>query len=208
METNFTERQSLETITGMIEQAKNYHRKGSLASYVFWGWMIAGLAVADFLLLTLVPSIRDNAHAVWALTLPAAVVNIFIQRRVDRQALVRTHINAIIGYIWTGFAISVWLFLAIVFTIAITTKTWFLMITLTPVIMLMLGMAQFATARACRLRSFLTGAIAFWAGAALSAACILSKYVELQFIILALCMILGFVVPAGALDRKASGDVQ
>ena len=80
---------------------------------------------------------------------------------------------------------------------------------ITPIIMLMTGMAEFAMAKACRYKPFIWGAAGFWIGAVL---CVLFTYIlvrngSIQFLILAACMILGFVVPGHKLNKLAKNNV-
>jgi hypothetical protein len=66
------------------------------------------------------------------------------------------------------------------------------------VMMIMLGICEFVMGTIYRYKAWYRVAILFWIGAV---ACAFLA-VDLQFIILAICMILGFVVPGHLLNRK------
>ena len=76
--------------------------------------------------------------------------------------------------------------------------------------MIMVALAQFGVAKACRFKPFLWGAVGFWIGAVV---CVFFTYFVLkngtiQFLVLALCMISGFVIPGYQLNKKAKENVQ
>jgi hypothetical protein len=76
-----------------------------------------------------------------------------------------------------------------------------------PVIILIVGIGEFVTAKACRFRPFMHGAIAMWTGSLASTLAIIlfaNTYgVLVQFVILAVCMIVGFVIPGYKLNKLA-----
>jgi hypothetical protein len=75
-----------------------------------------------------------------------------------------------------------------------------------PIILLFTGIGEFVTAKMCRFRLFLHGAIASWIGSLACALAIIlfdGDGVLVQFIILAACMIIGFVIPGYKLNRLA-----
>jgi peptidoglycan/LPS O-acetylase OafA/YrhL len=214
METKLTEQESLAVINEMISRAQNNIQKGSGSSIVFNGCAVAFVAVANFVLLHLLPeTARNYSFNVWWLMLIANVIDRFMKRKIDRSKIVKTQIDGIISYIWKGFGISVILMLVMIFSMAIFNPyghkyNWIYSALITPTIMIMTGMAEFAMAKACRYKPFLWGAICFWAGVIL---CLLSYILlrrgDLQFLILAACMIVGFVIPGCRLNKKAKDHV-
>jgi hypothetical protein len=140
--------------------------------------------------------------------LPAWVVSFVMERKIDRSAIVKTHIDTIISSVWRAFAIAMAVFLLMIFGLSYSLQEkehFFYMIN--PVIILIVGIGEFVTAKTCRFRPFMHGAIAMWTG---SLACTLSiilfgnSYgVLVQFVILSVCMIIGFVIPGYKLNKLA-----
>ncbi len=206
METKLSHEQSLELITQMIEQSRNNLRRGNAGSMVYYGWTVAAIAIANFALLYLFPGSARVFNIWWAMV-PAFVVGIFLERRIDRSAIVHTQIESFVNSVWRGYAVSCFAFLAVLLSIAVYTGHWHIMTLCTPVILLMVGMAEYATARMCRFRPFLAGAFAFWGGGLLCVPAILLGLEQWMFIILAVCMFAGFIFPGYALNRKAADHV-
>ncbi|MDR1169238.1 MAG: hypothetical protein LBK97_00190, partial [Prevotellaceae bacterium] len=156
---------------------------------------------------------KNMSFAVWFLMIPLAIIEYFLKRKVDRSAIVRTQIDGIITYIWRGFSFSIIALIIILFSMAylnpyMHSHSWVYFMLITPMIMIMTAMAEFGMAKACSYRPFYWGAISFWIGALL---CLLSYIIlkkgDAQFIILAVCMIVGFVIPGYSLNKKAKQNV-
>jgi hypothetical protein len=210
METKFTEQESMEIITEMINRARNNLNR-SVNVMIFWGYLVAATAIANFILLQ-VPGIGYDAYCVWLLMIPGAAVSYFINRRIDRMAAVRTHVDKIISLTWAGFGISVFVFWGIITIFAGLTRNWEALFLISPAILTMLGLGEYVTACACRVKPMKWSAILFWLGAIL---CVLpfrwqnadghfagTLYQGHQQLIMAVCMILGFVVPGHLIQRK------
>jgi len=209
MESKLTETQSLSLISEMIEQARNNFQKGAGTSFIFYGIMVSLTAILNIILLYTLPN-PGQAFWVWLLMCPVSITGQLIDRKVRKQALIRTHIDKIVGATWNGFLVSVVLYLILVFGYAITTKDNGLYYSITPMILVMCGAAEFITAKACRYKPVQTGAFIMWAGALL---CLithisgLGMYGVINFVILAVCMILGFVVPGYKMNKAAQEHV-
>ncbi|MDH6310777.1 MFS family permease [Dysgonomonas sp. PFB1-18] len=206
MEKNFTKQESLNLINEMIAQAKNNIQKGSANTMIFAGYTVAVIAILNFILLEM-GTLAYKAFWIWLLTIPMSVGCFIISRRIDRKSLVRTHVDKIVSTIWITFFYSVVLFLACVFGFALLYNGWMLTVLITPVILIMMGAAQYITAVTSRFRPFRIGAIVFWIGALICIVFPLVTDLNLQFIVLAICMILGFVVPGHILNSKAVKNV-
>jgi len=210
METKFTEQESLAVINEMINRTRNNIQKGSANNMIYNGYAVAFTAVLNFILLRLLPEAdSDWSFMVWWLMVPSAFVSMYIKSRADRSAIVKTQIDDIISTLWRGFSISIIILLSILFSLALAFHTWHYFAVITPIIMIMTALVEFGMAKACRFKPFLWGAIGFWAGALL---CCFFNYfvstrVDVQFLVLALCMILGFVIPGYQLNKKAKENV-
>ncbi|MDR2949386.1 MAG: hypothetical protein LBV71_09275 [Prevotella sp.] len=207
MEKNFTEQDSLRLINEMINQAKNNVQKGSANSMILWGYVTAIVAITNFILLHTLEIPYYSFHIWWIMIL-VGVISTVMTRRSDKEATVRTHIDKIVSSAWNGFSISVVIFLIIIFTTVYLTRSWALTWVITPVILTIMGLAQYVTATACRYKLFYYAAGIFWGGALV---CLISFYIfpraDIQFILLAICMVLGLAIPGHMLNKKATQNV-
>ena len=209
METKLTEQESFAVINEMIIQARNNVQKGSANGLIYNGCAVAFTAILNFILLHLLPKSELNwSFSVWWLMLPSALIWYYIQRRVDRSAIVKTHIDNIVSTLWRGFSISIVVLLSILFSMASVYHTWHYFAVITPIIMIMVALVEYGMAKACRFKPFFWGAVGFWTGALIC--CLFTYFVlkrgDIQFLILALCMILGFVVPGYQLNKLAKEE--
>ncbi|MDR0865755.1 MAG: hypothetical protein LBO74_12610 [Candidatus Symbiothrix sp.] len=208
METKWTEQQSLEVITEMIDRARNNIKKGSGNCMIFWGGLVAFTALLNIALAYLLVYMAKESYLsfyVWLLMIPGILISKWMESKIDRTAIVKTHIDHIISSVWNGFLLSVILFLVIIFTLAFSLQIYCYLYLINPVIMLLVGASEFTTARACRFKPFLHGAIAFWTGAlaCMFALVLFTEGVAVQMVILATCMIIGFVIPGYQINKKA-----
>ncbi|WP_029903483.1 hypothetical protein [Prevotella sp. 10(H)] len=206
MEKKFSEQDSLNLINEMITQAQNNFRKGAGNTSIFCGYFVALTAIFNYILLHTLSEPRQSFW-VWILMIPMMAIVAFINRKKKREAIVTTHIDKIVSNIWKAFAISVIVFILVIFGSACILKTAALTIIITPCILLMMGTAQFVTSVACRFRLYFYGAIIFWTGAILSVATYFTGDSSLQFIILAACVIAGLSIPGHIANRKAKKHV-
>ena len=211
METKFTEQESFAIINEMIDRARNNVQIGSANSMIYNGYAVAGVAIIDFIILLLLPEdSKYLANWVWLLMIPSIFISRYVQSKVDRSAIVKTQIDGIIGSIWKGFAISVAVLLTILFSMSIVYQTWHYYSMITPTIMIMIALAEYGVAKACRFKPFLWGAIGFWTGALV---CVFFSYFAMKsaifhLLILAVCMISGFVIPGYQLNKSSKKHVQ
>jgi hypothetical protein len=209
METKLTESQSLSLIGEMIVQARNNFQKGAGNVFIFSGITVSLVALLNVALLFILSN-PNQSFMVWWLMAPMWFINRILNRKRDRSALVRTHIDSIISTTWYAYCISVVSFLCAVFGYAIAGEDWHICVLITPVLLIMTGMAEFVTARACRFKPLQTGACIMWGGAL----CCLATYVLWRewsgiahFLVLAACMISGFVLPGYKLNKPAKDHV-
>jgi hypothetical protein len=208
MNATFTEQESLAVITEMIDRARCNVQKGSGTFMIYWGAMVAIAALLNVVLVYILAYLSIPANYsfnIWWIMVPAWIGSFMLERKRDKAAIVKSHIDNIISSVWRAFGISNVIFLLMIFGLAYSLQEHsHLFYLINPVILLMTGIGQFVTAKACRFRPFLHGAIAMWAGS--SASIMLFQYensVLIQFIILAACMIIGFVIPGYKLNRLA-----
>ena len=198
MDTNFNHEQSLTLINEMIHRARNNVKKGGTYSMIFWGYCTAVLSIANCVLLHTLNN-TERSFQVWFFMLPACAVSYFIERKVYRKTLIKTHIDKIGGMVWVGFLISFAVFTGVIQTVGHGFEMYQIFMVNIPVIMIMLGMGQFVSACIYRNRIWYAIAAQTWAGAITCA----FFNVDMQFIVFAVCAILGFVVPGHILIYQA-----
>jgi hypothetical protein len=207
METKFSEQESLAVISEMIEQARNNFQKGAGNMMIFWGCSVSFTSLLVFILLNTLEN-PNQAFWAWWIMAVCGVVAHFIERRQERKLLVKTQIDTIINSVWSGYLLFCLLFLAIVFAFGILMHYVNIFVIITPVILSAVGMAEFITAKACRFRWYLFGAITMWAGALLCVVImLLTKSIDYQFVIMAVCMLIGFVLTGILQNKKAEENV-
>ncbi len=106
MEKNFTEQDNLKLINEMITQARDNIRKGSANYMIRAGYSVAGIALLNILLIHILPN-PNMSFWIWALMLPYYIIERILGNRADKQTVVKTHIDKIIGKTWEAFAYSV-----------------------------------------------------------------------------------------------------
>ena len=208
METKFTEQQSLTLISEMITQARNNFQKGRGNSMIFNGCLVALIALAN---IVLIYTLSNPYHSfwIWCLMIPGSFVSAYIRKKVDKASMIKTHIDTIIGYTWVGFGCAVCILLAIILGLGLGRKIYEACLLINPIILTMTGLAEFITAKACKFKPYFYGAIVMWTGAIGCTILFLisNNSVVGQFLILAICMIIGFVVPGYKLNKLAEKHV-
>jgi hypothetical protein len=210
MDTHLTEQQSLDVITEMINRAQNNIEKGSGNYMIFWGLLVAFTALSNIVLASVLEN-PNQSFMIWWLMVPGGIISFLMERKHKREAIVKTHIDYIINAVWKGFMLSAIIFILLVYAVSYSWKTYDYFRMINPVILLLIGVAEFVTAKACRYKPFLYGAISVWTG---TLACMFvmilapdNWLVAAQFVILAVCMIIGFVIPGFQLNKKAKKHV-
>jgi MFS family permease len=198
MERDFNHEESLSLINEMISQARNNVKTGSTYSMMYWGYATAALAIINYVLLHTLSN-PNQSFWIWCFMLPAGLGSYFIERRIRRKALVKTHIDKIGGMVWCGFLISFSVFEIVINTVGFRLGIYQVFMLTTPVIMIMVGMGEFISACIYRHKMWYVIAALVWMGAIVCA----FLNVDMQFIVFAACMILGFVVPGHILNRQA-----
>ncbi|MDR2358507.1 MAG: hypothetical protein LBD87_01735, partial [Prevotellaceae bacterium] len=107
METKFTEQQSLQLITEMINKAQNNVQKGSGMFMIYWGCMTAITALLNVVLIYILWRMSMPVYLsfhIWWIMAPAWIVSLILQRKRDKTAIVKSHIDNIISSVWRAFA--------------------------------------------------------------------------------------------------------
>jgi hypothetical protein len=212
METKFTEQESLAVIDEMISRARNNIKKGSGNYMIFWGCLVAVTALLNIalaFLLVYYSKASNLSFWIWLIMIPGLIFSKWMQRNIDRKAIVKTHIDDVISSTWNAFMFASYLFVFLIFALSYATHVYYYFYLINPILMLFMGVSQYITAKTCRFKPFLYGAISSWTG---SVACVcaiifLTNGVAVQMFILAVCMVIGYVIPGIKLNKKAEKHV-
>ncbi|HEY3404048.1 MAG TPA: hypothetical protein VGK59_11710 [Ohtaekwangia sp.] len=177
---NLSAQESLDIITGMIEQAKGSVQKNSFY-FLLWGWVVVLANLAVFVLIRFTD--YPNPFIVWSITIPAAIFSIIHGIRKDKQSRVSTHLEKISAAIWIGFGITCFTF--IIFGAKIGWQ-------INPVITIMCATPTFVSGVIIRFKPLMFGAITLWV---LGVASFVVGSSELQFLLSAIAITLGYLVP-------------
>jgi hypothetical protein len=204
MEKKFDEQDSLRLISEMITQARRSFQKGSGNGIILWGYSIAVLGILNFVLLQWTP----YAPSVWLLTVPLFIGHYIYEWRKGTQALAKNGINEMIGNVWLAFFVSLILLVAMFGMMAALFDMPLFYALISPVAITLSGLCLFISGKIMRFRPFVYGAFIFWLGGIISIAIIpILKLQSPQLLILAACMLLGFVIPGHLLNRNVREDV-
>ena len=198
MEANFNHEQSLSLISEMIERARNNVQKKAGNSLIYWGYVVAALAVVNYVLLHTLDDILQSFF-IWLAMIPAGLVSYFMERRIVRETLVKTHIDKINATVWQGFLVSFVVFTVVINLLVVRLDMQEILMLNIPVMLTLLGMGIFISACVIRYKVWYALAAITWAGAIVS---VLVK-LEMQFIVFALCMVIGIAVPGHTLNCQA-----
>jgi hypothetical protein len=196
MEKILTHEESLNLINEMIHRAQNNYQKAKVSS-VFWGYAIAFIAITNSVLLHLFNH-SNLTYFVWFATIPCWIVCYFIHRHDTRTSLVKSHFDKIASFVWIGYGVGLFIFIGAIFSVAYKINDFDIMFLINPVIMTMVGICEFVMGSIYRYKPWYWIAFLFWTSAL---ACSFLT-VDLQFIVLAFCMIFGFAIPGHVLNHK------
>ncbi|MDR0661470.1 MAG: hypothetical protein LBG19_11955 [Prevotellaceae bacterium] len=197
MEKKFTEKESLDLIVGMIENAKTNVRKGLGKHFLLWGYLVTFAGLMNFIFWG-----KSWAFLGWLGMLPIGIIGGFIiGRRNAREARYYTHIDKIVGFVWTGFSIS----LAVI-TFAVFNP--FMLINLTrgnlfffyPSMLTIAAIALFISGKAYQFKPLIYGAFICWACA------VICYFTELRYdtLIYVIGFMLGYIIPGHMIMHKGS----
>ena len=211
METKFTEQESLALISEMIKQARHNFQKGSGNSMIFYGSLVSIMAFIQVILVFIFTKLEITANQsnwIWCLMIPGIYIGRLIDKKVKRKSMVKTHLDSIFSSTWNGFLYSVISFLLLIFCIGFGKKMYDLFYLINPVIFVLIGFAEFVSAKTYRFKPYLYGAVIMWIGTLVCIALMWTPSpIVFQLLILALCMFFGFVIPGYQLNKSAKENV-
>lgn len=183
---NLNAQQSLDLITSMIREARGNMQKSGFY-FLLWGWtiVIANLGVYFMLQFTDV----KNPFFMFAITIPSAIISMIYGMRQGDKTTAPTILDYINKWLWIGFGITCFVFAAFGMQ-----YNW----QINPVIITMCGMPTLVSGIMLRFKPLVFGGVCFWVFGAV----IFMSDVKTQFLLAAVAVALGYLVP-GYLLKKA-----
>lgn len=163
-EENFTEQESLQLITTMINKAKTDFVETGISA-LMWGGVISFCALVQFISYFYPIS---WARSVWALTFIAVVPQIIISARERRSRKFKTYHTDAMSGIWLAFAITMFLLSFYVNALQIETQLPVAKMHIETLFLTVYGIPTFASGFTRRFTPMIVGGIACWVFAILS----------------------------------------
>ena len=207
MEKKFTEEDSLRLINEMIAQVNSNIQKGAASTMILSGYSVAITAIINIILMHILPD-PNMSFWIWSLMILLPIGDRIMNKRKDKESIVRTHIDRIIGHPWGAFGCETAVLFVVIFGLVYAFQTCVFTALFTPIILSMMGIAKYTTAVASKFRPLYLGVLDFLLRADLCLVSIIFiRNADIQFIILAVCTIIGFVIPGHILNSKAKNNV-
>lgn len=190
MKEELSKDESLALITEMIGQAKRNVAKGGSFYFLLWGWVIALANLGHYLIDRF--DWYEYPYIVWFLVIPAMIVTLVYSARRGSAAKIVSHYDRIYGQIWMA------IFIAIMILLVFMAKLDF---NHNAVILLFSGLGTYISGFLLRFKPLILGGIAL----AISAVIAFNVSVMDQYLVAAVGLVLGYLVP-GYLLKRAEGE--
>ncbi|MEO6612555.1 MAG: hypothetical protein ABIT05_14125 [Chitinophagaceae bacterium] len=206
-EKKLTEKESLELIATMINQAKDSKHDTGMSA-IMWGVVISICALEK--LAELQFGFKSPVDIYW-LTFLAIVPQIFLSIRERKERRVKTYDDIYMGWLWLAFGISIFL---MIFIVNAMFRGWepvaaeynkltghvspfLLREYIAPLFLLLYGIPTFITGAACKFRPMLWGGLLCWA------CCIITIFTSLKIDLLltAFSAVFAWLVPGIIMER-------
>jgi hypothetical protein len=182
---NLSAQQSLDIITTMIREAQGNVRQNGF-HFLLWGWVVATADIGMYILTKLE---YPRPYIVWAITIPAWVISLWVGFRQGRSERKTTHLDTISGWLWVCFGVCI--FTLIAFGGKLNYQ-------LNPLIITLSAIPTFMSGVIIRFKPLLLGGALLWAAGIVS---FLSP-MEIQPLIGAAAVLCGYLVPGYLLRNK------
>jgi hypothetical protein len=188
------ENKALEIIEHMISSAKREIRDNGFY-HMMWGYFVFVSALIDYFLLMME---HENHALVWAIMMPlGGIISIIKGKMEKRGQRVITYVDEVLKYLGTAFVISL---LIVCFVMPSTAKHWR---SFYPVLMVLYAFGLYITGGILHFNAMRYGAMGVWA-------CAIAAFFvgyDLQLLILALAVLVGFIIPGHLLNLRFRQNV-
>ncbi|MEP6615225.1 MAG: hypothetical protein ABJA57_01535 [Ginsengibacter sp.] len=183
-----SEVESLEIITGMINQARNrISETGRL--YLVWGWMIFICCLVQFILLYFFNN--HQAYYIWYITWLGLVYQVYYIVKKKKRQNVRTYSDELIGFVWLTFVICSF----IIVYILIKNQA---MTAINPCVLVLYGIPTFLSGIILKFKALSTGGLICWL---LAVVAMFTSY-EFQLLLLSLAVACAWIIPGYLLRSR------
>lgn len=187
---NLSPQESLDLITRMIRQTQVNLRHSSFY-FLLWGWVIT---LANIGMYILIKMDYERPYLVWTIAIPAWLLSFYYGYKQDRAQRVITHFDKISMWLWISYGISI--FILVFFG---QTIQW----NLNPVIFIFTAIPTLVSGVILKFKPLVFGGVSFWVFGII---CFLihKQSVEYQYLLGAVALICGYLVPGYMLRNKQS----
>ena len=185
--------ESITLIYEMINSTKQNLKKDGFI-FLFWGYLVLTAALLQFGLIQL--SYGEHSGVVWAILMPlGGIVSAIRGYRKSKKENVKTHLDAVMSYLWIGFGISM-------FVLFFVMVRYGYPLALLPMIMMLYGIGTFVSGGILKFRPLIFGGISCW-GIAIASTFFT---VEIQLLFISLSLITGYIIPGHMLRASADNN--
>lgn len=183
--------QSLAIITAMIESTrKDLRDNGSW--YLLWGWLVF---IASCLHYILLKAGHTAPYIAWFLMPLGGVISIIKGRKEDKQQKVKTQVDQFMKHVLIAFLVSLFMVLGFMSKLGLSTY---------PMLMMVYGVWLYISGSMIGFRPLQTGGMINWALAILA----FFASFEMQLLILAAAVLLGYIIPGYLLRSRYNKSTQ
>ncbi len=202
-EKSLTEKESLDLITRMINQAKDSYRDTGTAA-IMWGIIIT---ICSLVRLAEIQFTFKMPFDIYWITFLAVIPQIWISIREKKKRRVKTYDEIYMDYVWFGFGISIFLMIFIlnvlfnslnsVNTLPGKSAISVLYEFIAPLFLLLYGLPTFITGAACKFRPMLFGGLFCWA------CCIITIFtpIKIDLLLTAASAIFAWLIPGMIMQK-------
>jgi hypothetical protein len=187
-EQNFSEKESLELITSMINKAKNrFVENGFL--YILWGWVILICSIIQFISLYFFNS--EKGYYIWFLSWGLLIFQINYLRKKRKTRTEITYTSEIGEFVWVVFVVCIFLLIFVLIKLGAGNA-------INPAILVMYGMATVLLGYILQFKPLIFGGIICWALSVL-AVFVLNEF---QSLLIVPAVIAAWLIPGYLLQKK------
>lgn len=208
MERKFSEREREcpQSVADVISRTNGNIRRSAGEGIIFWGYTVVALLIAVFVLNKL---FDDNAYVncMWAVTIPLFTLHYLREAGRSKKQPVKNYFGDLTGGIWMAFFVSCCVFVCSAVYVSVVHDSSVAYALIIPAISGMLGVSLFIMGKLYKFNPFVYGAIVFWAGAIVATVLpVLTEERNIRLVVMAMCMIFGYIVPGHLAVRKSGND--
>lgn len=181
MEKELNEKESLAIISSMIASTRRNLSHDSV-HYLLWGWSVLIASLTHYGLL----QVNYSMHYLpWMVMMPlAGIAAVIIGYRQEKIAIVKTHIDAAIGYLWAAFVVMLFLILLYTGYQGNWENTY-------PLLIWLYGLGTFVSGGILQFKPLIWGGIASWI---LGSIAIFVPF-DQQLLLLGAAIIVSYILP-------------